>query len=371
MFSPRLAYKSTILLILAIFLFSISALGTTSQQSPETSNNGATSNKIVIAAVGDIMLGTTWPSEGLLPPNDGADILKEVSPKLSTANITFGNLEGPMLDNGTSSKCGSNSKNCFAFRVPTRYGKYLKDAGFDVMSLANNHAGDFGSAGLSSSRSVLDNLGIAHSGEIGDIARLSAEGKKIALIGFATNNIAYNLNNIEQAKKAVSEAAASADIVIVSFHGGGEGAPRQNVPYGTEIYLGENRGDLRKFTHAVIDAGADLVIGHGPHVVRGMEVYKNHLIAYSLGNFATYGPFNLNGPCGLSLILEAHIGLDGSFLGGKVHPVKQEKPGGPRLDSNNAVIPVINRLSQDDFGTTAVTVKDDGTLVLPVAQTTK
>lgn len=321
-------------------------------------------DSITVAAVGDIMLGSTFPVDRL-PPEDGARLLEPFAAVLSSADLAFGNLEGPMLEGGSSSKCGKRSSNCYAFRVPTRYGKYLKQAGFDVMSLANNHANDFGSEGMASSKRVLDELGIAHTAEAGDIARLQVKGREIEVIGFATNAISYNLNDLETARRVVAEAAKRADIVIVSFHGGAEGAANQNVPQGAEVYLGERRGDLRKFTRTVVDAGADLVLGHGPHVIRGMEVYKGRLIAYSLGNFATYGGFNLNGVLGLSMVLEAQIALDGSILGGRVHPAKQEKPGGPLQDSERAIIPIINQLSITDFGSAAVRVSDDGSLVLP------
>jgi poly-gamma-glutamate capsule biosynthesis protein CapA/YwtB (metallophosphatase superfamily) len=158
---------------------------------------------------------------------------------------------------------------------------------------------------------------------------------------------------------------AKNDIVVVSFHGGAEGPTNQHVPRGAEIYLGEERGDLRKFTHAMIDAGADLLIGHGPHVVRGMEVYRGRLIAYSLGNFATYGKFQLAGPTSWTLVLEAQLGADGAFLGGKIHPALQIKPGGPRLDQYRTVIPVVRQLSMDDFGANAVKISDDGTISTP------
>jgi poly-gamma-glutamate capsule biosynthesis protein CapA/YwtB (metallophosphatase superfamily) len=249
--------------------------------------------------------------------------------------------------------------------VPTRYGRYLQEAGFDVMSLANNHAMDFGVEGRRSSMKVLDKLGIAHSGEMGDIAHLSVKGVKIALIAFSTYDTSYNLNDLETAKKEVARLSKRADLVVVSFHGGAEGARYQRVGEGTEIFLGENRGDLRKFARVVIDAGADLVLGHGPHVVRGMEVYKDRLIAYSLGNFATYGSFNLSGPLGLSLVLEAELGSDGAFIRGRIHPVKQIKPGGPLLDPDAAIIPVIRALSEEDFGARAVVVTDDGELLPP------
>jgi len=153
--------------------------------------------------------------------------------------------------------------------------------------------------------------------------------------------------------------------VVVSFHGGAEGARYQHVTQGPEMFYGEDRGDLRAFARAMIDAGADLVIGHGPHVMRGMEVYRGRLIAYSLGNFATYGSFNLSGPNGLAAILEVKLACDGAFLGGRLHPVKQIKPGGPLLDPEGAVLPLVRRLSEEDFGATAVLISDKGELTAP------
>jgi poly-gamma-glutamate capsule biosynthesis protein CapA/YwtB (metallophosphatase superfamily) len=320
---------------------------------------------LTLTAVGDIMLGSTYPDASALPPEDGATLLAEVKPILSASDLAFGNLEGPMLEGGATSKCSPTSTRCFAFRVPTRYGKHLKDAGFDVLSLANNHAYDFGPEGRESSMRVLDSLGIAHTGKVGDIAYLNVKGRRVAVIAFATYPTSYNFLDLENAKRLVAGLKAKSDIVIVSFHGGAEGPTNQHVPRGPETYLGEDRGDLRRFTHAAIDAGADIVIGHGPHVVRGLEVYRNRLIAYSLGNFATYGKFQLVGPTSLSLILEARLAPDGAFLGGKVHPALQTKPGGPRLDSYRTVVPVIRQLSLDDFGANAARVSDDGTISAP------
>ncbi|HJT52381.1 MAG TPA: CapA family protein [Candidatus Angelobacter sp.] len=324
--------------------------------------------EIVVTAVGDVMLGTTFPDEtgGLLPPNDGADLLQQVTPILKRGDIVFGNLEGPLVDGeGMSLKCrGKAPGHCYAFRVPTRYGALLKAAGFTVMGLANNHAMDFGQEGRDSSRQTLDAQGIAHTGEIGDIARLVIKGEKVAVIAFATYPGAYNLLDLDDALAAIRQARADSDLVIVSFHGGGEGATHQHVQDGDEMFLGEDRGDLRRFTHAAIDAGAGLVLGSGPHVVRGMEIYQGKLIAYSLGNFATYGPFNLSAENGISLILEAHLAPDGSFIGGQVYPVKQEKPGGPKLDPSMAIVPILRTLSVEDFTSNAVVVGPRGELWL-------
>lgn len=325
-------------------------------------------DEIVITAVGDVMLGTTFPDDkgGDLPPNDGAGLLDEVTPILKHGDVVFGNLEGPLVDGGESAKC-HNKKigTCFAFRVPTRYGAHLKSAGFTVMGLANNHAMDFGVEGRESSRHVLDEQGIAHSGEVGDIARLTVKGRKIEVIAFATYPNAYNLLDLDDALNAIRAARREANLVIVSFHGGAEGATHQHVLQGDETFLGEDRGNLRAFTHAAIDAGAQLVVGSGPHVVRGMEIYQGKLIAYSLGNFATYGPFNLSGENGLSLILEAHILPDGTFLRGQVYPVRQEKPGGPRLDPALRVVPILRSLTYVDFGANGVVVGPRGELWLP------
>jgi poly-gamma-glutamate capsule biosynthesis protein CapA/YwtB (metallophosphatase superfamily) len=321
--------------------------------------------KISIAAVGDIMLGSTNPPDRGLPAEDGAKMLVDAAPLLSAADIAFGNLEGPMLEGGTSAKCGPNSRLCYAFRVPPRYGKHLKDAGFDLLSLANNHASDFGLEGRQSTIRVLKQLGITHAGgDRNDIPYLNIKGRKIGVVAFATNEISYNLNDIPAARRIVAQVARESDIVIVSFHGGAEGAGAQNVPRGSETFLGAPRGNLREFSRAVVDAGADLVLGHGPHVVRGMEVYKNRLIAYSLGNFAFYR-FPFKGPTALSLVLEVNLAPDGSFAGGKIHPLIQEGQNGPRLDKAATVVGVVRQLSNIDFGATAVKVGDDGTITTP------
>src|SRR5215213_5960978 len=194
---------------------------------------------ITIAAGGDIMLGSTFPNETRMPPNDGADLLKAVTPLFQAADIAFANLEGPMVDDGVSTKCG-NRPNCFAFRVPTRYGKYLKAAGFDVLSVANNHAGDFGDNGRASNRKVLDSLGIKHAGS--DRAQyastiLDVKGKRVAFVAFAHNNISLNVNELDAARRVVSDLTKRADIVVVSFHGGAEGAANVRVPQRTEIFF--------------------------------------------------------------------------------------------------------------------------------------
>jgi poly-gamma-glutamate capsule biosynthesis protein CapA/YwtB (metallophosphatase superfamily) len=311
------------------------------------------------------MMGSPFPNDSRMPPNDGADLLKEVTPILSAADIAFGNLEGPMTDGGVSAKCSPSSTRCFAFRVPTRYGKYLKDAGFDVMSLANNHAGDFGNSGRESTRRTLDALGIKHAGSDRgpfSTAVVEVKGRKVAFIGFGHNKIVPNVNDLDAARRLVTAAAKRADLVVVSFHGGAEGTNAQHVPSRTEVFVGEARGNLPAFARTVIDAGADLVLGHGPHVMRGMEIYNDRLIVYSLGNFCTYGWFQLSGETALTEIVETRLAPDGRFLSGKIHAARQEGRGIPVLDPTGESIRVVRSLSLADFGTNAPKIADDGTI---------
>ncbi len=338
-----------------------------------------TGETITIAAAGDVMLGSTFPNETRMPPNDGADSLKAVAPIFQAADIAFANLEGPMLDGGISEKCPPPPKpvkplkegepipkvTCYAFRVPTRYGKYLKEAGLDIMSLANNHAFDFGDAGRISSRKVLDELGIKHAGSDKQqfaMTIIEAKGKKIAFIGFAHNKISPNVNELTFARQLVEQANKKADIVVVSFHGGAEGAAAVRVPQMTEIFYGESRGNLPLFARTVIDAGADLVLGHGPHVLRGMEIYKDRLIAYSLGNFATYGWFSLSGATAETMVLEVKLDPTGKFVSGKINPFVLRDRGILTKDETKSAISTIRRLSQMDFPTTAPKVAADGTI---------
>src|SRR5215207_3655053 len=244
---------------------------------------------VTITAVGDTVMGSLPYG---LPPDGGASFFDEVD-HLLVGDVVLGNLEGTLASGGVS-KCGSGSANCFAFRTPPSYARHIKEAGFTVMNLANNHAYDFGASAQRETVAALTRVGVRNTGRPGTMAVQRVGGQRVAILGFASYDWANPLLDIPRARKLVREAARKAEIVIVTFHGGAEGSDKTHVPQGSEYFLGENRGDLRRFSKAVIDAGADVVIGHGPHVLRGMEVYSGRLIAYSLGNFGGYEVFGLN-----------------------------------------------------------------------------
>ncbi len=328
----------------------------------------ALTRTITVAAVGDMMLGTDYP-ENHLPDDDGVSFLAEVAPLLNAADIAFGNLEGVLVDGGTPRKTCSNPSACFLFRSPARYVEHYVNAGFDVLSLANNHARDFGEAGRSATMRTLADAGILHSGREGDFASFEAAGLKVALLAFSVTRESNLMHAYALAADTVAAHAAIHDIVIVSFHGGAEGAGVTRIPFAEEWYFGEPRGDVVRFARSMVDAGADLVLGHGPHVVRGMERYRERLIAYSLGNFATYYGISVDGLNGIAPVLVATLDQDGRFVEGRIHSTRQVRPAGPSLDPEQQALRLIRQLSTDDFVTPGISFETDGRL-LPAERST-
>ncbi|MFT3839571.1 MAG: CapA family protein [Myxococcaceae bacterium] len=325
-----------------------------------TAADGGTALRI--RAVGDVMLGTVDPP-GHLAPEDGAHLLDAVRDWMRDADLTFANMEGPLCDSGASSKCkGKAAGRCFAFRSPTHYATYVADAGVDLASTANNHAGDFGEECRRATEGALDGAGIVWSGPKGSIGTAHARGLSIGLVAFHTSSATNDVNDTAAAVALVKQAKASHDLVIVSFHGGAEGPKAQHVVKGIDTHFGENRGNLPVFTHAVIDAGADLVLGHGPHVLRAMELYKGHLIIYSMGNFATYGRFELSGVQHVAGVMEVELARDGRFVHGKILPTTQEGQGVPKPDEKGEGIKLVRDLSKADFPETMPVIGDDGAI---------
>jgi poly-gamma-glutamate capsule biosynthesis protein CapA/YwtB (metallophosphatase superfamily) len=360
--------KDRILLILIFSIFFFHCKEGTSIRSKDDSTKFSKEEKkedkelISIIGVGDIMLGSNYPSTGSLPPDDGVYLFEDVKNILQDADITCGNLEGTFLDKGgTPKKCKDSTGNCHSFRMPVRYAEYLKDAGFDFMNLANNHSGDMGIEGRESTYRTLEKNEISFAGTLDyPTAILEIEGVKYGFAGFAPNNGTVSLINIKKAKEIISDLKSESDIVIVFFHGGAEGNSAQRVSGYGETFLGENRGNVHEFAHAVIDAGADVVFGSGPHVTRAIELYNDRFIAYSLGNFCTYGKFSLSGAMGIAPILKIFINRNGEFIKGEITPIKQVRRGFPVIDEEKKVIETIQTLNTKDFPDSELIIKDDG-----------
>ena len=236
--------------------------------------------------------------------------------------------------------------------MPSRYGTYLKQAGFDYLSIANNHSNDFGEIGIKETMKNLDNLGIKYSGikDITESAVLEKDGKKFGFISFSPNSATVKLNDYNYEKKLISELKSKVDIVIVMFHGGAEGANAEHITKRHEIFHGEDRGNVYEFAHFAIDNGADVIFGQGPHVTRAVELYKNKFISYSGGNFATFGKINISGSMGIAPIFKIRIDNKGDFISGEIIPVRQTyKSFGPFIDSEKLAIKKIISLNKSDF----------------------
>ena len=319
----------------------------------------APATSVTIAAAGDTMLGNT-PD---LPP-DPASYYDAVKTELRhNAQIVFGNLEGT-LTTAPGNKCGaSEGITCFAFRDPPSYARYYKDAGFTVLNDANNHSYDFGAAGQAQTVTSIHSVGMKQTGLPGEITTVTVKGVKVAFVAFAPYNWTANLLNLPAGQALIKQAKREASVVVVYMHAGAEGADADHVTGREEIYLGEDRGNPEAFAHMAINAGASLVLASGPHVLRGMQFYKGHLIAYSLGDFANYGDFAIDGDLDTSAILHVTLSSGGSFESARIYPVLLTGKGEP--SPGGGAVSFIKGLSQDDFGSSAARISSSGAITRP------
>jgi len=355
-----------------------------------------------LAFVGDINLGTmTIP--GGVPPDSGRGLLRAAKPFLA-GDLVIGNFEGVLADSSETEKCGKRRSvawarkpaapdsadrraavrrrephqkragkpepvRCYAFLTPTWLAPRLAEAGFTHLNLANNHANDFGLDGRRSTEATLAAAGLTTYGPLGRIAvdtvRAGDAMTTVGVIGFATYPFAYDLLDIPRSVAVVDSLRRSVDLLVVTFHGGAEGSAALHLPFAAESLGREPRGELRAWAHAVVEAGADLVVGHGPHVLRGLELWNGRLIAYSLGNFATYRGFNLSGPQALTGVLQVDFTSDAVLARARLLPMRQLPLEGPAPDPAAAAALLVRSLSHDDFGASAARVADDGEIGEP------
>ena len=346
---------------------------------------------VSLAFVGDNNLGTLTVPDGV-PSDSGRSLFTEARPFL-TGDLVVGNFEGVLGDSGTTYKCGRQGvtyggsvapppdrpvpprrraapQTCYAFLTPTHLAPRLSEAGFTHMSLANNHANDFGAVARERTAAIFATLGLVHYGPLGSITRDTVRRgdslTTIAVVGFTTYPYAYDLLDIERSAAVVDSIRGLADLVVVTFHGGAEGVRALHVPQAAESLASEPRGDLRRWARVVIDAGADAVIGHGPHVLRGIEFYGGRPIVYSLGNFVTYRGFNLAGPLGVTAVLQVELAGSGAYRSGRLVPMLQRPRAGPIVDVLGTALDLVRGLSLEDFGASAADIAPDGGIHPPV-----
>jgi poly-gamma-glutamate capsule biosynthesis protein CapA/YwtB (metallophosphatase superfamily) len=313
---------------------------------------GAQARPVTLTWVGDM----AFSSQKGLPPGGPRAALAAIRPALRAPGLTLGNLEGTLSRGGTSKCARIRGGNCFAFQAPPAFAHGFRRAGLDLLNLANNHSHDYGDSGLRQTRVALRRAGIPHTGLGREITVRKVNGVRVAFMGFAPYRWAANLLDIRGAQRLVRAARRRAKLVVVVIHAGAEGAGALHVPLGPEVAFGENRGRTRAFAHAVVGAGADVVLGSGPHVLRGMECYRRRLIAYSLGDFAAWHTLSTAGVQDLSGVLHVTLRPRGTLRRATLVPVRLTRPGLPRRDRGGASVSLVRRLSHQDFGRRACRV---------------
>jgi poly-gamma-glutamate capsule biosynthesis protein CapA/YwtB (metallophosphatase superfamily) len=322
-----------------------------------SSARGGPSPTVSITWVGDMTFGTLneWP------PGGTGSLLDQVKPYLHS-DLTVGNMETALGDLPMS-KCSPGESDCYQFEAPAYTARDLRRDGFSAVNVANNHTLDAGPAGEVSTDRALRAAGLQWAGRPAQITYLTRSGIKIALLGFGPWPYDADALDIPAAEALVRQARKHAQVVIVMEHLGGEGDDYRHVKPGEEYFLGQDRGNSIAFTHGVIDAGADLVMGSGPHVLRGFQWYRGHLIAYSLGNFCGYNTFGLDAYTSISAILHVTLNARGKFIRGSITPLQLVSPGIPRVDPDKTAISYINSLSREDFaGNGAARISATGTI---------
>ncbi|MEO0234805.1 MAG: CapA family protein [candidate division WOR-3 bacterium] len=320
------------------------------------------SETIKITAVGDIMVGTVYPSFSV-PEGDGFYLFQEAESIIKKGDIRIGNLESALSDSGSLRKNVVDGKS-YAFRTPEKYVKTLKYAGFNVLNIANNHIRDFGDISVLRTKKVLSENFIQYTGFLNDFGIFNLNGRKVCVVGFSNYSLMNDLTDLKKSYNLIDSLSKFYEIVIVTFHGGQEGKNALHIKDTVEYMYGEYRGNIYRFAHTVIDAGADLVIGHGPHVVRAVELYKGKLIAYSLGNFMTFSGINISGINGLAPILYVELDTVGNFISGKIYPFKQEKFKGVIFDKDYEVVKLMKSLTESDFKKNLIEIDNDGNIRL-------
>ncbi len=322
----------------------------------------APARTITLQWVGDMAMSSRLG----LPPGGVDRALAPLAGTLRDADLTLGNLEGTLSSGGTS-KCGSAvtaGSTCHAFQAPPSTAFALRRLGFGLVNQANNHAQDFGPAGHAQTLAALRRAGIAETGDPGQITYLTSHHVRVAFLGFAPYVNTSDLLDIPRAETMVRTAARHAAIVVVIIHAGAEGADQLHTPFGTQYFLGEDRGDARRFAHSVIAAGASVVLGSGPHVIRGVQDDRGHLIAYSLGNFIGYHTLSGGGVLDDSGIIRVTLSAaTGRAVAARWIPVTLDG-GLPRRAGVDGDAPLVARLSGEDFPRSHFDIRPDGRFAL-------
>lgn len=293
---------------------------------------------------GDIVLGNSFVVEHI--PKEWEELyFAGVRSILKGADVAFGNFEDTLTEHDKTSKTTGSGRQ-YAFRSPPHYAELMHQEGFKILNVANNHANDFGETGYKDTLNNLKAAGIAVAGIRDEAATLSVRGLNIAVLGFTYSSRFNTVFEIDEAAERVRQAKAKGEYVIVTFHAGAEGSPAIWHHNEDEAFMGENRGNTVAFSRAMIDAGADLVVGHGPHVLRAAECYRDKPIVYSLGNFVGVGGLSAKNFAAVSALLEVSVAVDGSLQKINLVPLRFNDQKLPQVDPQEYGTRLVNHLGK-------------------------
>jgi hypothetical protein len=348
--------------------------------SVSVSTDPEAAHEVRICAGGDVLLGnnldTTWAVRassrlGVRVPSvpDADRLLEPLRPLVADADIVLVNIEGAVGEGAATPKCRPRAQNCYAFRQPAATGEALRSlnvtAAF-IGNVANNHAMDAGALGFEATQQNLSQAGVYVTGA-DTLATVvpTANGDTIAFLGFSTAQAGPDPRDLPAVRRHVERAAARYARVVVTMHMGAEGVGAQRTVDATERYLGEDRGNPVAFARAAVDAGASVVFGHGPLVMRAVEWYRGGLILYSLGNLLTYGPFSLAEPLNRGGIACVVLASDGQVRGAALRATWQRPPGIVEPDPTGRAAWLVDSLGQIDFPASAPRLLGEA-LILPL-----
>ena len=329
-------------------------------------------------AGGDLTLGTNLDTSwtklvsrrlhrrvAALPAPDS--LVAPLRPLFAGADFALVNVEGAIGDGDPPfDKCAKSTSGCFALRMPPTAATAIRGLSNHtvVANLANNHARDAGAEGLRETQRTLERAGVVVTGvDTLPTLAVTRHGDTVAFLGFATSGGDNDLRDLDAVKRHVARAAATNRRVVVTMHLGAEGADAQRTLDSTERYYDSARGNPVAFADAATAAGADLVIGHGPHVVRAAEWRDSALVLYSLGNLVTYGPFSHREPMRRGVVACATVDGRGAVRDVKLHATMQRAPGRVSIDRSRRALTLIDSLSKLDFPKHGARVQRDGKVV--------
>ena len=300
--------------------------------------------------------------------DDPDTLLAPLRPMFAGADLVLLNVEGAIGAGRTVSKCRRRSKNCFAFRQPVTAASALRriaDSAIVVGNVANNHSRDAGPDGFEITRRHLRRAGVLVTGaDTMATPVVTASNDTIGIIGFYTSEETPDARDLAAVYRHVKRAVDQYRTVIVTMHLGAEGAGAQRTFNRSEIFLGNiDRGNPVAFADAAIAAGATMVVGHGPHVLRAAEWRDERLVLYSLGNLLTYGPFGLKDPMNRGAVVCATIDSTRAVSEAEVRSTMQLAPGVLVQDSTRRAATLIDSLGVLDFPMTGARVDSLGVLV--------